>query len=100
MRANYTCKNCGAQYNLSDRRWRCDCGSYLDIEIDLNYGHGECNSVHQKERIKNKHERTCCDSEYYMMKYVFYGIDHKKTAYSFMHIPRKHPAVYGMHHIE
>ena len=36
MRANYTCKNCGAQYNLSDRRWRCDCGSYLDIEIDLN----------------------------------------------------------------
>lgn len=29
------CHRCEARYPLDDRRWRCDCGSFLDIEFEF-----------------------------------------------------------------
>ena len=31
---NLICSKCGAKYSLSDKRWRCNCGGYLNIEFD------------------------------------------------------------------
>jgi len=31
------CKECGAAYPLDDLRWRCDCGSFLDIEFEFSF---------------------------------------------------------------
>jgi threonine synthase len=31
------CKGCGAGYSLDDPRWRCDCGSFLDIEFEFHF---------------------------------------------------------------
>ena len=31
------CKRCGAAYLLDDSRWKCDCGSFLDIEFDFSF---------------------------------------------------------------
>jgi threonine synthase len=31
------CKGCGAGYPLDDLRWKCDCGSFLDIEFDFSF---------------------------------------------------------------
>jgi len=28
------CSKCNARYSLNDKRWRCDCGGYLNIEFD------------------------------------------------------------------
>jgi len=31
------CKRCGAAYLLDDSRWKCDCGSFLDIKFDFSF---------------------------------------------------------------
>lgn len=31
------CKRCGAAYLLDDLRWKCDCGSFLDIEFEFSF---------------------------------------------------------------
>ena len=35
LRAKYVCEKCGKQYEITEKRWLCDCGHYLDILIDL-----------------------------------------------------------------
>ena len=31
------CKRCGAAHLLDDSRWKCDCGSFLDIKFDFSF---------------------------------------------------------------
>jgi threonine synthase len=31
------CKRCGSAYLLDDSRWKCDCGSFLDIKFDFSF---------------------------------------------------------------
>jgi threonine synthase len=31
------CSSCSATYSLDDRRWRCDCGAYLDIQLKAQF---------------------------------------------------------------
>ncbi len=37
----YVCFNCGRRYELSEKRFRCDCGGFLEVEVENIFPKGE-----------------------------------------------------------
>ncbi len=47
--ARYVCEKCGKEYPITESRWLCDCGHYLDIKIDLS------SITFNKESVDNRY---------------------------------------------